>query len=192
MENLSILGSGDISGTGNSANNRLMGGDGNNTLRGEAGEDYLAGGKGSDILWGGTNGDTFAWTLADRGTPGTPVTDTIKDFQTGSFDNRDGQTPAGDRLDLRDLLDGERSTRVDASATPDIGNLLKYLDFEKQTVAGSSNTIIHVSTEGQFNGSNTTAVEDQRIVLEGVDLLGTGSDTDALRNLLQNGKLIVD
>ncbi|MRR50900.1 MAG: type I secretion C-terminal target domain-containing protein [Rhodocyclaceae bacterium] len=192
VENLTILGSGDTAGTGNASNNRLLGGDGNNTLSGGAGEDYLAGGKGADALWGGTNGDTFAWSLADRGAPGAPVTDVIKDFQTGSYSNVDGATPLGDRLDLRDLLDGEHSTRVDASQTPDIGNLLNYLDFEKQSVSGTTNTVIHVSTTGQFNGTNTAAVEDQKIVLEGVDLLGSGTDTEVLRSLLQNGKLIVD
>jgi trimeric autotransporter adhesin len=48
LENLTLTGSSDLSGTGNAANNTLTGNDGNNVLTGGAGDDSLAGGNGTD------------------------------------------------------------------------------------------------------------------------------------------------
>jgi Ca2+-binding RTX toxin-like protein len=48
IENLTLTGSGNINGTGNSLNNSLTGTSGNNLLDGGAGEDTLAGGAGND------------------------------------------------------------------------------------------------------------------------------------------------
>jgi Ca2+-binding RTX toxin-like protein len=67
VENLSLLGVGNINGkgnalnnviTGNSGNNLLEGGDGNDTLNGSAGNDTLNGGEGSDTYVIGVNGKT--------------------------------------------------------------------------------------------------------------------------------------
>jgi Ca2+-binding RTX toxin-like protein len=68
VENLTLLGSGDITGTGNALGNRLAGNAGNNTLGGGAGDDsihgfdgndWLDGGTGEDLLKGGTGNDTY-------------------------------------------------------------------------------------------------------------------------------------
>ncbi len=68
VENLTLLGSGSINGTGNDANNiitgngggnRLEGNDGNDTLIGRAGADTLVGGAGADTLEGGDDNDTY-------------------------------------------------------------------------------------------------------------------------------------
>jgi Ca2+-binding RTX toxin-like protein len=48
LENLTLLGSGAINGTGNSANNILMGNAGANVLNGNGGTDTLIGGRGND------------------------------------------------------------------------------------------------------------------------------------------------
>ncbi len=60
VENLTLTGSDDIIGTGNSAANILIGNTGNNALDGGANNDHLDGGDGNDTLTGGTGFDTMA------------------------------------------------------------------------------------------------------------------------------------
>ena len=68
LENLVLVGSGNLSGAGNvldnmlqgnDGNNRLLAGMGNDTLNGGAGSDTLNGGSGADVIYGGTGNDTF-------------------------------------------------------------------------------------------------------------------------------------
>ena len=70
LENLSLSGVADITGTGNSLNNTingnagnniLNGGGGNDILFGRSGNDTLIGGSGSDVLDGGDGMDTASW-----------------------------------------------------------------------------------------------------------------------------------
>ena len=49
LENLNLIGTNNINGTGNSLNNTIAGNSGNNTLNGGAGADSLTGGTGNDI-----------------------------------------------------------------------------------------------------------------------------------------------
>ncbi|MGO7428425.1 calcium-binding protein, partial [Rhizobium ruizarguesonis] len=49
VENLTFIGTGDFSGTGNSLANAITGGAGNDLLDGGAGNDTLSGGAGNDI-----------------------------------------------------------------------------------------------------------------------------------------------
>ncbi|WP_455274696.1 calcium-binding protein [Rhizobium herbae] len=59
IENLTLLGSGNINGTGNGGSNAVTGNSGNNTLDGGAGNDRLSGGSGIDKLIGGSGDDTI-------------------------------------------------------------------------------------------------------------------------------------
>ena len=59
VENLTLIGSAAISGTGNGLNNIITGNGAANLLYGAAGNDTLDGGLGGDTLIGGTGDDTF-------------------------------------------------------------------------------------------------------------------------------------
>ncbi|MGE0200767.1 MAG: S8 family serine peptidase [Candidatus Melainabacteria bacterium] len=59
LENLRLLGSDAINGTGNSLNNNIYGNSADNILDGGAGNDYLDGGAGTNTLIGGLGNDTY-------------------------------------------------------------------------------------------------------------------------------------
>ncbi|MHC8359043.1 retention module-containing protein [Pseudomonas sp. LS2P72] len=132
-----------LGGTGNDLLNGeagddfLIGGTGTDALDGGAGNDTLLGGTGNDTLIGGLGGDTFVWKAGDTGS------DVIKDFKASE----------GDRIDLRDLLQGETGSTID--------NFLKIT-----TVDGVSS--LQVSSAGKFNGADAAAAQpDVTIKLEG-------------------------
>ncbi len=152
----------------------LRGGAGNDILGGGNGNDILVGGMGNDALAGGAGADVFRWEFADRGVAGTPASDTIADFSTAQ----------GDKLDLRDLLQGET---LDGGA---IGNLSNYLFVERT----GANTTIHISSNGGFTSGYNSGAEDQTIVLTGVDLTATNTLTSqqVIQDLLNNNRLSID
>ncbi|WP_173510843.1 calcium-binding protein [Sinorhizobium psoraleae] len=77
VEHLALLGTSNISGTGNSLNNILSGNSGNNGLNGAAGNDLINGGLGNDSLTGSTGLDTFFFNTALNATTNV---DTINSF----------------------------------------------------------------------------------------------------------------
>lgn len=58
VEDLTLTGSGDLTGTGDDQGNRIEGNAGNNSLAGAGGDDTLVGGPGDDTLVGGAGNDT--------------------------------------------------------------------------------------------------------------------------------------
>jgi Ca2+-binding RTX toxin-like protein len=73
LNNITLLGSANINGTGNSSdnilvgnwvNNKLAGGGGNDRLDGRTGDDQLDGGAGNDTLTGGAGKDAFVFSTA--------------------------------------------------------------------------------------------------------------------------------
>ncbi len=161
---------------GGDGNDRLEGGAGDDTLNGGIGDDVVNGGAGNDSLTGGAGADIFEWTLADRGSNGSPAVDTITDFNTALPGS------GGDVLDLRDLLAGE-------AVGGGTGNLANFMHFEKV----GADTKVHISTSGGFGGGYTATKEDQTIILQGVDLIGSNStDQQVIQQLLNNNKLITD
>ncbi len=205
FENLSAQGDAAINLVGNSADNRLEGNSAANHIDGGDGRDFLIGGGGNDVLTGGAGADVFAWHLADAGTPGSPAVDTITDFQYGggfqSVEAGNSGTPigGGDVLDLRDLLHGEHTSvgglGLPAGDEVELAHLQHYIDVE----VTNGNTVLHISSTGGFtaDGAFNPAAEDERIVLQGVDLyaatgVGPGNEAALLQTLIKNGSMIVD
>ena len=190
---------------GGADNDTLSGGEGIDGVRGGSGNDILSGGSGSDVLRGDLGAGVFAWTLGDESQTfgssaagsGNPygLTNTAVNVVNGATDvildfNRSNTTTDHDKLDLRDLLQGE------ARSGTDVGNLANFLHFEKS----GTDTVIHVSTIGGFandthtaGGSYSAMSENQTIILKGVDLTLAGTtDTAIIQDLLNKGKLITD
>ncbi|WP_436785043.1 retention module-containing protein [Stutzerimonas frequens] len=143
-------------------NDTLDGGTGNDLLVGGAGDDILIGGLGDDQLTGGSGADTFMWKAGDLGK------DSILDFNASE----------GDRIDLRDLLQGEND-----------GNLLSYLRVDTTT------STLQISTAGVLNDTGSNA--DVTIKLENggaaVDLSSYGSNpTDIINSLVADHIVKVD
>ena len=59
LENLTLIGTDALTGTGNASDNVMFGNDAANTLIGLEGNDTLDGGQGADVLIGGTGNDTY-------------------------------------------------------------------------------------------------------------------------------------
>ncbi len=59
VENLTLIGTADIDGTGNNSNNVITGNSGINNLDGGTGNDTIDGGAGADKMTGGSGNDTF-------------------------------------------------------------------------------------------------------------------------------------
>ncbi len=161
---------------GGDGNDKIYGGAGNDIIDGGNGNDIISGGAGNDILTGGAGADVFKWELADKGVKGAPASDTITDFDVAPV------ASGGDALDLRDLLVGENH---DVGA----GNLASYLHFEKSGV----NTIVHVSSNGDYAAGFSAAKDVQIITLNNVDLVtGFANDQQIIADLLAKQKLITD
>lgn len=77
IENLTLLGSAAIAGTGNALANRLLGNSAANTLTGNDGDDWLDGGAGTDSLVGGAGNDTYVLDVSG---------DTITETNSGGAD----------------------------------------------------------------------------------------------------------
>ncbi|MEQ1766663.1 MAG: type I secretion C-terminal target domain-containing protein, partial [Methylotenera sp.] len=159
---------------GNDGDDFTSGGAGNDTINGGAGNDVIIGGAGDDSLTGGLGADVFKWELVDQGAKLSPAKDIVTDF-----DSVAGNL-GGDVLDLRDLLVGENT-----------GNLANYLHFEK-SVSGLD-TIIHVSSNGEFANGFNASKDVQTITLNNVDLIQSfTNDQDIVADLISKQKLITD
>ena len=130
----------------------------------------------NDTLVGSIGVDVFKWSLNDQGTAGVPATDLVINFNTADKDV----------LDLRDLLTGEH----DGSITGMPENLSSYLHFDKSS--SGTDTIVSISTAGQFDATFDSSKVDQAITIASVDLVGVYSQQQIIDNLLNNQNLRVD
>lgn len=137
VENLALIGSGDMNGVGNALANVITGSVGKNLLKGMEGDDTLIGGRGADSLYGGTGKDTFVFsTLRDSTVSGTGR-DTIFGFSQAERD----------RIDLSGIDAKAPSTTNDAFTfvgTKDFSKKAGELRFEKT----ATDTYIYGDVDG--------------------------------------------
>lgn len=146
------------------AKHSMLGGLGNDILVAGAGDDLLSGGAGNNQMTGGLGADTFKFSLGAAS-----AVDTITDFDMADA------SMGGDKMDLRDLLQGEHA---------DAASLDNYLDFSFDAATGT--TTVNVSSQG--NG-----VVDHQIALQNFDATSLGaSDLEIITSLLDKGKLLSD
>jgi Ca2+-binding RTX toxin-like protein len=155
VENLILIGSDDIDGTGNELNNVITGNDANNHLNGGLGNDSLIGGAGNDTLDGGAGIDTLIGGLGndtykvDIKTTGANPIVSLQDFITESA----GVAGGIDTLQLQGSAVLNKPTmltlattleHLDVSAT---GSTLLYL-----TGNSSANIIIGNDADNEIKG----------------------------------------
>jgi surface adhesion protein len=121
---------------GGAGNDILFGQGGNDTLDGGSGNDILIGGSGNNVLTGGSGADTFVWAKGN----------------TGSSEITDFKASEGDRLDLRDLLQGDTTASID--------------NFLKITTDAAGTSTLQVSSSGGFTAAGG-APADVSIKLDG-------------------------
>ena len=173
FENLVLSGTTGIDATGNSVNNTITGNTGANLLRGSSGDDVifgdtgndtihgdadndtLWGGDGIDTLWGETGADTFGFTAATAYSG----VDIIKDFSAAE----------GDKLDLKDVLDGNFNVNTD--------DLLSFV----QVAQSAGNTLISIDVDGAGTAFGFVQISN----IQGVTGLGDAN------NMVANGLLLV-
>jgi Ca2+-binding RTX toxin-like protein len=100
VENLALVGTATINGTGNSGNNVLTGNSANNTLNGGGGNDTLNGSTGIDTLIGGLGNDIFQIdsttdVITENANEGTDTIQSSVTFSLATFPNIENLTLTG-------------------------------------------------------------------------------------------------
>lgn len=167
VENLVLLGTGAISGTGNTlsniitgnaAANSLSGASGNDTLSGGSGKDKLMGGAGKDLVTGGTETDTFVFT---KGTSGiaTTTADTIIDWNVA---------------DVIDMTIKGTSTNYKEGATT-ATSIATAAAFAEKTFTSTSTTHVFLYNRKTDTGYVLSDLDNNDKYETGVILRGAGA-----------------
>jgi Ca2+-binding RTX toxin-like protein len=168
VENLTLTGTGNVSGTGNTSNNVIVGNSGNNALSGGGGTDTITGGAGQDTITSGAGNDTIVITATtDTGT-NAATRDIITDFSGAGI-------AVGDIINLSaidaNINNNTPTTTNDAFTFMGTGAFtaagqIRYQQFD---LAGTLND--YTLIEGNVGGSNGNAA-DFSIQLSGLLTLG--------------------
>jgi Ca2+-binding RTX toxin-like protein len=173
LENLVLLGTKNIDGTGNAFDNVITGNAGNNTLNGKDGVDVLTGAAGNDKLNGGAGVDTM--------NGGTGI-DTMKGGDGNDTYYADRSTDKAIESNADKAVGGtDRVNFSGASGTFKLGANIENLTLDGSKAIGGTGNSLANSLAGN-SGNNTLkgmAGNDMLSGGKGADVLtgGTGSDT---------------
>ena len=169
VENLVLIGTDAINGTGNTANNSLTGNAGDNLLHGQAGDDFISdpgghntldGGDGNDILAGGSGIDTL-------------IGGTGNDSLQGST----GDTLSGGTGDDDYSVDSAAVTIIEtAGQGHDVVNSTVNLDLSK--IGGEIEDLI-LQGSGNINGTGND-LDNLIVGTSGINTLDGGKGNDFL------------
>lgn len=153
LESLTLIGSGDLRGTGNALDNILTGNDGANVLLGGDGNDTLIGGLGVDRLTGGGGADTFVFRSVDDSR--NAAYDLIIDFSRAQ----------SDRIDLSGI-DTDLDTASDQAFSFE-GGAFNVTGPDAQVIVTKTGS--HALVQADLNGDQAA---DFSILVRGVITLG--------------------
>lgn len=191
LENLYLMGTAALNGTGNSANNSIKGNDAANILAGLAGNDQidagggndqLLGGAGNDWLKGGAGADAFVFAASDLG--GASATDQIADL---SF-------AAGDTIVLSGYREGAPRTVASYAALVQLTDLDPTITVVKKNEGGQIDIALvgpggakQVITVTDATGSAYAAYTAAAVrPVAGADTAATDERTAVTINVLAN------
>ncbi|OWV69250.1 RTX toxin [Rhizobium sp. R339] len=171
VENLTFIGTGDFSGTGNSLVNTITGGSGNDLLDGGAGNDTLTGGAGNDTLDGGVGNDTLDGGAGDDIYVVDSASDVIKEAVSAGTDEIRTALAA---YSIASLVNVENLTYTGSANFTGTGNALANI-----ITSGDGNDMLNggVGADSLIGGEgNDTYIVDNAgdIVTEAAD---EGTDT---------------
>ncbi|BAU42034.1 calcium-binding protein [Leptolyngbya sp. O-77] len=180
VENLTLLGSANINGTGNGLNNVINGNIGNNFLFGLAGNDNLNGGDGNDYLHGGAGNDNMNGGLGDD----TYIVDSLGDVAAevaGGIDLVIASVSHTLSVNLENLtltgaanLNGTGNFRDNVIVGNSGNNVLSGLGGNDTIVGGAgSDTLLGGDGNDRLRGGTTALNAGERDIMTG----GVGADT---------------
>jgi Ca2+-binding RTX toxin-like protein len=190
LENLTLIGSSNINGTGNTLDNVLIGNSGTNTLTGSSGNDTLDGGTGTDALIGGTGDDIYIVdstgdTITENSSEGTDTVQSSVTFSISAISNVENVTLTGSSNingtgnTLNNVLTGNGGNNtLDGGAGTD--TLVGGTGDDTYVVDSATDTITENSSEGtdtvQSGATITLASNVENLTLTGSSgINGTGN-----------------
>ncbi|WP_320055887.1 hypothetical protein [Desulfuromonas thiophila] len=168
VENLTLSGEENLTGTGNDLVNILIGNAGDNALSGGEGDDELYGGAGADTLTGGSGSDTLYGEAGDD----TYVIDSIEDTLVELAD--EGNDTVESSVDYT-LIDHIENLALTGSATTAVGNALDNSltgnDLDNSLDGGSGDDVL---SGGDGDDTYFTDASGDQIIEDGY----AGDDTE--------------
>jgi Ca2+-binding RTX toxin-like protein len=164
VENLTLTGSANLTGTGNQLINTLTGNDADNLLAGLAGNDMLLGGTGNDTLNGGLGNDQLDGGLGNDTLIGDLGQDTVTG---GAGDDRITMLVTAGNVDTIDA-GADTDTLVLSGVVP--GHRIVVADLSQADQVASIGGIPDALVQSGFENINATGI--------GSSLIATGSDGD--------------